>query len=100
MDTEICVAQEGRSQARQGLVARALGNDVDGAADAAAGRDAVDERTGTLEQLDALDQLRRHAIGRNETVQPVETDVAGRNGEAADLDSVVAACDMSERPTA
>ena len=91
VDAEVGVTDVGRRQARQRRVTGALADDVDGTADAAAGRDAVDQRAGPAEQLDPLDDLRLHAVGGHEAVQAVQPDIRGTDLEAADLEGVIEA---------
>ncbi|MNL10865.1 hypothetical protein D3C87_1316800 [compost metagenome] len=52
----------GRGQAGQGFVAGPLGDDVDVAADASVGADAVHQGAGALEHFDTLHEGGRHAV--------------------------------------
>ena len=63
MEAVIAGAHEERGHTRERYFPRPLGDDVDGAADAAAGGDTVDERARALEQFDPLDDLGGHTLG-------------------------------------
>ena len=62
----------------------ALGHHVDGAADRAGGRHAVQHRARPLQHLDAFGQFDPDRIGRQQTIEPAIGDVGALDGEAAD----------------
>ncbi|MNF53750.1 hypothetical protein D3C84_351510 [compost metagenome] len=66
------------------LVARALGHQVDAAADAAPRRDAVDQLARALEDVHPLGHFHVDRIGRQDAVQAVVGNVAVEQTEAAD----------------
>ena len=82
-------AHEERGDTRERYLAGPLGDDVDAAADAAAGGDTVDERTRAQQQFDPLDEIGGNTIGGDKPVNAVQTDVACGHREAADLERVV-----------
>ena len=84
-DIPLTTAFETDRGARQGIGARPLGRQVEGAADArAAGSRAVEEGGRPVEDLDPLQELRRHELARQDAVEAVVRHVVGVNREAAD----------------
>ena len=82
---EFALAVDARGQPVQGCVGRALGRQVEGAADAAAaGGGAVQEGRGPVEDLDPLKEFRRHELARQDAVEAVVRHVVRVNREAAD----------------
>ena len=67
-----------------------LGHDIDRAADAPLRGHAVEEGSRSLEQLDTLERRRVDAIGRHQTVEPVQGDFAVLDPETADGQRIVA----------
>ncbi|MNI33749.1 hypothetical protein D3C73_877100 [compost metagenome] len=88
------IAQRG---ARQWFVVGALGHHVDGAADAAIGRNAAHEGAGALQHFHPLQDLHRHAAGRHQAIQAVDADVAAAHGKAANLEVFTKAAGRGQR---
>ncbi|KAF5291734.1 hypothetical protein FQR65_LT20412 [Abscondita terminalis] len=78
------------SQARQGIVARALGHEVDGPTRRALGRHAVEQGGRALEHLHALEHLGRTAVVGGHAGQAVDRHVVHVGGQAPDGVALVA----------
>ena len=84
VDVALAAGLHAEADAGERLVGRALGQQVDRTADAAAaGRCAVQEGVGAAEDFHALEEFRSDVLARQHAVQAVVGDVVGVHGEAA-----------------
>ena len=95
---ELAVAGIARRELGDGRHGRALGREVDGAADRPVGRHAAQHRRGPAEHFYAVDAGQVDVEDRRHAVQAVERHVAGAEQEAADLHAVVVGALGVERP--